>query len=52
VVDEYPEQMLGEITLGRAERGGWGQGDALSTMGTLDPITASELIRDMERLRS
>jgi predicted DNA-binding WGR domain protein len=52
MIDEYPEQTLVDITLGRAERGGWGQNDTLSAMGTLDPIAASELIRDMERLRS
>lgn len=52
MIDEYPEQTLGEITLGRAQRGGWGQQADLSTLGTLDPIVASELIRDMERLRS
>lgn len=52
MIDEYPEQTLGEITLGAALRGGWSQDDKLSSMGTLDPIVASELIRDMERLRS
>jgi hypothetical protein len=52
MIDEYPEQTLVDITLGRAGRGGWGQNDTLSAMGTLDPIAASELIRDMERLRS
>lgn len=52
MVDEYPEQTLDEITLGRGVRGGWDRDADLSTFGTLDPITASELIRDMERLRS
>jgi predicted DNA-binding WGR domain protein len=50
MIDEYPEQTLGEITLGSGYR--WGSNPALSTFGTLDPIVASELIRDMERLRS
>lgn len=52
MVDEYPEQVLGEVTLGRAMRHGWTRDGDLSTFGTLDPIAASELIRDMERLRS
>jgi hypothetical protein len=50
MIDEYPEQTLGEITLGSGVR--WGQEENLSAFGTLDPIVASELIRDMERLRS
>jgi predicted DNA-binding WGR domain protein len=52
MVDEYPEQTLGGITLGPALRAGWSQDGELSTFGTLDPIVASELIRDMERLRA
>jgi len=52
MVDEYPEQTLGEITLGRALRSGWARDGELSPLGALDPIVASELIRDMERLRS
>ena len=52
MVDEYPEQTLGEITLGRAFRSGWSQKEELSTFDSLDPILASELIRDLERLRS
>jgi predicted DNA-binding WGR domain protein len=50
MIDENPEQTLGEITLGIGYR--WGANANLSTFGTLDPIEASELIRDMERLRS
>ena len=50
MVDEYPEQTLGEITLGSASR--WGSDDNLQTFARLDAIAASELIRDMERLRS
>ena len=42
LVDEHPEQTLGGITFGRRP----------STFDTLDTILASELIRDMERLRS
>jgi hypothetical protein len=33
-------------------RYGWTKSEDLSTFGTLDAIVASELIRDMERLRS
>ncbi len=50
MIDEYPEQTLCEITLGSGAR--WGYDSGLSSFGTLDPIVASELIRDMERLRS
>jgi hypothetical protein len=52
MIDEYPEQTLGGITLGPPMRYGWNKSEDLSTFGTLDPIVASELIRDMERLRS
>jgi len=52
MVDENPEQTLGEVTLGRPYRSGWGRDEELSQLGALDPIAASELIRDMERLRS
>ena len=52
MVDEYPEQTLGDITLGRAFRAGWNQKEDMSAFDSLDPILASELIRDMERLRS
>ncbi|MFZ6658771.1 WGR and DUF4132 domain-containing protein [Undibacterium sp. TJN19] len=50
MVDEYPEQTLGEITLGSVSR--WGSNDHLKDFSALDAIVASELIRDMERLRS
>ncbi|MBB6136499.1 hypothetical protein HD842_004677 [Massilia aurea] len=50
MLDEEPEQTLGEVTLGRAGRSGWGQDASLATFDTLDPIAASELIRDMEHL--
>ena len=50
MIDEYPEQTLCEITLGNGS--GWDRKDAVATFVTLDPIIASELIRDMERLRS
>lgn len=50
LIDEYPEQTLGEITLGTTTR--WGNNDDLQNFAALDAIAASELIRDMERLRS
>ncbi len=50
MIDEYPEQTLGEITLASGYR--WGANAGLAAFGTLDQIVASELIRDMERLRS
>jgi predicted DNA-binding WGR domain protein len=49
MIDEYPEQTLGEITLGHAAR--WGGNENLTSFDALDAIVASELIRDMERLR-
>lgn len=52
MIDEYPEQVLQEITLGRAQRSGWHRDGDLAAFDALDPILASELIRDMERLRS
>ena len=50
MVDEYPEQTLGEITLGKPTR--WGSQDQIQNFDKLDAIAASELIRDMERLRT
>jgi hypothetical protein len=50
MVDEYPEQVLGEISLGSGV--GWCRGSEVAAFATLDAIAASELIRDMERLRS
>ncbi len=50
MIDEYPEQELCEITLGTGYR--WGPDAHLEMFATLDPIVASELVRDMERLRS
>jgi predicted DNA-binding WGR domain protein len=52
MVDEYPEQKLEEVTLGHGLRGGWDKYATLDSFATLDPIVASELIRDLERLRS
>ncbi len=50
MIDEYPEQTLGEITLGEPQR--WGYNQNLVKLGELDEIAASELIRDMERMRT
>ena len=50
MVGEHPEQTLGEVTLGDAAR--WGGIENPASFAALDPIAASELIRDMERLRS
>ncbi len=49
MIDEYPEQTLGEVTLGKTGR--WAYSQNLLKFAELDDITASELIRDMERLR-
>jgi len=49
-VDEEPEQALTEIRTGPRER--WGGLQEPEPFTTLDPIAASELIRDMEALRA
>jgi hypothetical protein len=50
MVDEYPEQTLGEVQVGKAAQ--WGEMQDAQTIGTLGAIEASELIRDMEGLRA
>lgn len=50
MVDEYPEQKLGEVQVGKPS--GWGNMQNAETLDQLDPISASELIRDMEGLRA
>src|SRR5262249_43782274 len=50
MVTENPEQTLGEVTI---ERGGsWWEGSGDLVFGRLDPIVFSELVRDLEALRS
>ena len=46
MIEEYPEQTLGNLSIGRA-RGG---GTEATPFGSLDPILVSELIRDLERV--
>ncbi|WP_157313934.1 WGR and DUF4132 domain-containing protein [Chitinibacter sp. GC72] len=48
MTDEYPEQKLQELVIAK-KTSGWHQ-DSNEAFATLDPITASELIRDMEML--
>jgi len=50
MVDEYPEQTLGQVQVGKPS--GWGDMQAAEALHLLDPISASELIRDMEGLRA
>ncbi|MDA7416250.1 WGR and DUF4132 domain-containing protein [Xenophilus arseniciresistens] len=50
MVDEYPEQELGEIKVGPP--GSWGEIQAPEAFSALDAISASELIRDLEALRA
>lgn len=50
MVDEYPEQTLGQVQVGKPS--GWGDMQDAETLNQLDPISASELIRDMEGLRA
>ncbi|SJZ55625.1 WGR domain-containing protein, predicted DNA-binding domain in MolR [Trichlorobacter thiogenes] len=49
MVDEYPEQTLQEIQVGIPSS--WGELQKPEKLDLLDPISASELIRDMEALR-
>jgi hypothetical protein len=46
-----PEQKLGKVTIVPAGRGGWGDGDA-RPLSVLDPISFSELVRDLVALTS
>ncbi|RQO47745.1 polymerase [Variovorax sp. KBW07] len=50
MVDEYPEQTLGQVQVGKPS--GWGDMRDAEALHLLDPISASELIRDMEGLRA
>jgi hypothetical protein len=50
MVNEYPEQELGEVQFGSP--GGWGGMQQADPLSGLDPIAASELIRDLEALRA
>jgi hypothetical protein len=50
MVDEYPEQTLGEVQVGKPSS--WGEVQDTEVFGTLDAIAASELIRDLEALRT
>ncbi|HBL28305.1 MAG TPA: hypothetical protein DD490_15830 [Acidobacteria bacterium] len=45
---EFPEQTLGTVTIDRA--GSWEKGEG-HIFGTLDALTFSELVRDLEALR-
>lgn len=49
MVDEYPEQALGDVQVGTPSA--WGDMQNPEPFATLDAIAASELIRDMEALR-
>lgn len=50
MVDEYPEQTLGQVQVGKPS--GWGDMQHAQALDQLDAIAASELIRDMEGLRA
>ncbi|MDR3213924.1 MAG: DUF4132 domain-containing protein, partial [Azoarcus sp.] len=50
MVDEYPEQELGEVKYGPPAA--WGEIQKERKFAELDDIAASELIRDMEALRA
>jgi len=50
MVDEYPEQELGEVQVGKPSA--WGELQNAEPIGRLDAISASELIRDLEGLRA
>ncbi|WP_313916420.1 DUF4132 domain-containing protein [Tahibacter sp.] len=48
LVDEYPQQTLLQLQVGRPSE--WGDMQDTKPFATLDPIAASELIRDMQAL--
>ncbi|MET3133991.1 putative DNA-binding WGR domain protein [Oxalobacteraceae bacterium GrIS 1.11] len=48
MVDEYPEQTLREVRTGAPDA--WGEVGHGAPMASLDPIAASELIRDLQGL--
>ncbi len=48
-VDFHPDQALGEVKVGK--RGRWGDLADAQSLATLDAISASELVRDLEGLR-
>lgn len=48
LVDEYPQQTLLQLQVGRPSA--WGDMQDTKPFATLDPIAASELIRDMQAL--
>lgn len=50
MVDEYPEQNLLEVIVGKPSQ--WGEIQSREPFSQLDPISASELIRDLEALRA
>jgi len=50
MVSEHPEQSLGAVTVGTLAS--WGGVQPGASLSTLDPIAASELIRDIESLRA
>jgi hypothetical protein len=51
-INELGDQTLREVYLGAGQDDywRWGNGDTGAPLGTLDPITASELLRDLTRL--
>ena len=50
MVDEEPEQTLGELSYGATSRWGGINSEDQRVWGGLDAISASELTRDMEAL--
>ena len=51
IISESPEQTLGSITISKGG-GGWYAQDKALPLGDLPPIVFSELVRDLESLRS
>ena len=48
MVDEEPEQSLLDVQVGKPSR--WGEMQDAEQLDALDPVSASELIRDLQRL--
>lgn len=51
MLSESPEQTLGSCVLAANEYGDWSSPKGEQAFGTLDPITFSELVRDLESVR-
>ncbi|MBS2019696.1 MAG: DUF4132 domain-containing protein [Deltaproteobacteria bacterium] len=52
MIAESPEQTLGDVTISKNDEGGWYSHEGDLPLGELAPIVYSELVRDLDSLRS